>query len=704
MAFDPASAKLVKKKFDPNTAVVVPSLVESGRPPQVPLPKEFGPRPVDISPVDAFKRPVLAAFSEGFAEPRKNDPWGINPENRSFTALDIPYDVARGLLELGESTYGGIKQGTGQLLYNMGASQSSPSVIADRAFEPLEIGLQTSGMNPAGLAPRIASGLTIANRARMGARLPLPTPAALSAEQQAKLDLYNLGKKHGVDLLPADIGGQTLKATTGGFGQTPLAGPQIRSAAMRANQQMGAATGKVALRQGQVVPTVEAGEALKVGAQKYAKVTSQRGGRLYDKAEAMAGDTRINPESAVNELDKEIMTLMEGGQAANSPAIQKLQEYRDRLTRFDEAGGMSFKGVRQVISDLGAEAYSPEMRANNTSRILNNVSRKAQEDLTNSIRQTGNPKTIKALDTANAYWSNRASTIDDVLEPILGEGRSGEDVVSAVESMSRGTKGGSRRLAGVFAAMPPKAADNARATIISRLGAATPGAQNAAGDVFSSSTFLANWNKMKPEGKQALFGNNPVVARHLDDLARLAEARKSTEALGNVSSTGRAVITGQVLKGAAEIGGLAMAGHFTGIGIPTALTAAALDVGAGRLLSSPEFARIVAGAPKTSAAAASAATRARIAKQLLGLGARQAAFQPYINQIAEKISNPAPPPIDYSRGDATSPTLIDPSTVTEGDLAAAGPAPLPQEEVDIPDIALPAAPAMDVLEPVGAQQ
>ena len=666
MPFDPNTAKLVKK-FDPNTAVLVAPPMRYEPEPEVPLPEGWV-RPTGTGAADANARSATAAFREGFAAPRRNDPFGLNPENRSpISILNVPYDLARGGLELGESLYGGVKQGTGQLLYNMGVSKSSPSSIADKAFEPLEIALQTAGMNPAGLAPRLASNLTLANQARMGTRFPLPTPAVLSAEQQAKLDLYNLGKKHGVDLLPADIGGQTLKATTGGMGQTLLGGPQIRSAAARANQQMNAATGNVALRQGQVVPTVEAGEALKVGAQKYAKVTSQRGGRLYDKAEATAGDTRINPESAVNELDKEIMTLMEGGQEANSPAIQKLQEYRDRLTRFDEAGGMSFKGVRQVISDLGAEAYSPEMRANNTSRILNNVSRKAQEDLANSIRQTGNPKAIKDLDTANAYWSNRASTIDDVLEPILGEGKSGEDVVSAIESMSRGTKGGSRRLAGVFAAMPPGAANNARATLISRLGAATPGAQNAAGDVFSSSTFLTNWNKMTPEGKQALFGNNPVVSRQLDELARLAGARKSTEALGNVSNTGRAVNVGQTLRGAGEVGALALAGNF--LGVPAALTVAALDAGAGRLLSSPEFARIVAGAPKSAKAMASAATRARITKQLATLAVRQPGFQPYINKISDAISAPPPAPVNYL-GEDKPISKVDYSKMSLGELEA----------------------------------
>ena len=677
MAFDPNTAKLVKK-FDPNTAVLVAPPMKYEPEPDVPLPEGWV-KPTGTGAADPWARSASAAFREGYLKPRENDPFGLNHENRSFTAADIPFSMARAGLEFGESLYGGIKQGTGQLLYNMGASQSSPSVIANRAFELPEYQFMTSGTNWAGFAPRTASGLTLANQARRGVGLPAAPARVLSAEQQRKLDLYNLGQQYDTDLLPADIAGTgvvggTLRGFTAGSGQTILGGPQVRAASTLASEQMGDALGRTARMQGQPLTVLELGEEVKRGGKTYVETSSARGNRLYNKARDAAGDLRIPTERAVNAVDKAILDVMKGGKAADDPAVLKLQGVRDRLTRFDDVGGMEFDGVRRVISDLGAEAFSPDMISNNLSSVLKNIRAEAREDLNTAVRRTGDRRTIKRLNDANLFWQNRVETVHDILEPIMGAGKSGEDVVAAIMQMAQGRRGGVRRLSGLFNALPPKAADNARATLIQTLGQAKAGAQGAEGGVFSPSTFLTNWNNMGPEGKNALVGNNPAVKRHLQNLARLAEARKATENLANTSSTARARnVSDYIERAARATAGAAQGAAYLGgavFDLGTTLAFAALDYGAGRLLSSPEFARIVADASKTPAAAASSAARARVAKQLLALGARQAGFQPYINQIVERISNPTPPPFDYSKGDETSPTSPDYSKMSLSELEA----------------------------------
>jgi len=524
----------------------------------------------------------------------------------------------------------------------------------------------------------------------------VPSARVLSPEQQRKLNLYNLSQQYDVDLLPADVagtgvGGGTLRGFTAGVGQTVLGGPQVRAASTRAGEQMGEAVSRTARMQGQPLTALEAGELMKSGANKYVETTRARADRLYGKARDAAGDLRIPTESAVNAVDEAILDAMEGGKAANDPAVLALQGVRDRLTRFDEMGGMSFNGVRQVISDLGAEAFGSEMVSNNLSRVLKNVRAAAREDLNTAVRRTGDPRTIKRLDDANRFWENRIETINDVLEPIVGAGKSGEDVVAAVRQMSQGKRGGARRLSGLLNALPSKAADNARATLIQTLGQVKSGAQGAEGGVFSPSTFLTNWNDMTPEGRNALIGSNPVVRRHLENLARLAEARKATEGLANTSATGRAINVADYLSRGAQSAAL-LGGAIYDFG--TALTFAALDAGAGKLLASPEFTRIIANAPKTPAAAASAAARARVAKQLLNLGARQAGFQPYINQIVEKISNPAPPAFDYSQVGEPAPEMPDFSNMSADDLATLRASMVPKDAVEDVDVALPAEPLM----------
>lgn len=75
-------------------------------------------------------------------------------------------------------------------------------------------------------------------------------------------------------------------------------------------------------------------------------------------------------------------------------------------------------------------------------------------------------------------------------------------------------------------------------SILSRLGKANPGAQNAAGDQFSLSTFMTNWNKISAESKGIIFGGKTkALRRELDGLVRVIDSLKKTDDLANRSQT-----------------------------------------------------------------------------------------------------------------------------------------------------------------------
>ena len=680
----PMQLRAAAEKAIPSPATPPPPA--SAEPPDVPLPEGFK-RPPSIGPADRFGRSASAAFREGFIKPRQNDPFGLNPENRSFTALDIPYDAARGLLELAESTYGGIKQGTGQLLYNMGASQSSPSVIADRVFELPEY---RSLIGPTGLG-----GLTrlprMANAPSLTSRIPVLGPAldrraaAARAEQTRRAELQALADRHGVDLLPADVAGPTVKGTTAGARQTSIGGAFIDNTATRANTQMSGATRAVAGRQGNVMSPVDAGEALQRGARNFSTRTSEQGGRMYRQAEAEAGNVQIDPSRAVNYIDSEIYRLSQSRVPGRAyPEIDELQAYRDRLTR---QGGLNFEGMQQILSDAKTAGRTDALRGTPVSRILGDVARRGAEDVDISLTLAGRNRAAQLYRRANAFWRDRVETIDNALEPILGAGKSGEDALAGLVAMAGDKKGGSNRLRRVLSSMPAADANNARATIISRLGRAKAGQQNADQDVFNTSTFLTNWSNMSVEGRRALFNNNPRVAQELDDLARIAEAKKLTASYANTSGTGRSVNYGQGLR---DAGVALVSGNL--IGIAPTLAALALNVGGGALLASPGFARILANAPRT---AANAAQRQRILTNLRSLAAREPGLGPYINEVAEKISNPTPPPFDYTKVGGTAPAPPDLSKLSETDVGALRASMLQEEAPDLQPVPEePAAPSM----------
>ncbi|MCH9838801.1 hypothetical protein K0U83_24260, partial [bacterium] len=82
------------------------------------------------------------------------------------------------------------------------------------------------------------------------------------------------------------------------------------------------------------------------------------------------------------------------------------------------------------------------------------------------------------------------------------------------------------------------------ASIVGRLGRATAGQQNAAGDAFSPSTFLTNWNRMDPEARRLLL---PEEARiEMEKLAKVAESVKVSNVERNASNTGTVVAAGAI--------------------------------------------------------------------------------------------------------------------------------------------------------------
>lgn len=595
--------------------------------PSVPLPSEFV-KPPSAGGIDIFDKSPVSAFGEGWDAARKGDRvLGLNPENRGKIAggwFDLPASSARAVLEIGEGLYGGVKRATGQVIRNTGLSQSSPEVIADRAFELPEFALL---MAPPGMftaAPRAASAAS----------------AARTAEQARRAQLAELARRHNVDLLPADVRGPGVKALTAGSRQTAIGGTLIDNAAVRANEQMGVAARTVAGRQGRPLSAVEAGEALQRGARTFSTRSSALGGRLYDRAAAEAGNTLFYPTRAVDNIDREIARLSQSRVPGRAyPEIEELQHFRDRLTR---PGGLTFEGMQQIISDAKKAGRTEALRGTDVTRILGETAQRGMQDVDIGLTVAGRHRAANAYRRANTFWRDRVETIDNALEPILGEGKSGEDALAGLQAMASGGKGGVGRLRSVLSSMPAADANNARATIIDRLGLASAGQQTAAGDAFNTSIFLTNWSKMSPEGKRALFGNNPRVAQELDDLARIAEAKKATSAYANTSGTGRAVNFSQGLKLTGEAAALLAAGHF--IGVAPALAIAALDVGGGALLASPGFARILASAPRT---AASAAQRQRILTNLAALAAREPGLAPYIDKVSQKISNPQSPELDY---------------------------------------------------------
>lgn len=390
--------------------------------------------------------------------------------------------------------------------------------------------------------------------------------------------------RQSVDLLPADAGGRASKIVTSAARSSPFSGNAIEQAAQRTQGQIQGAVDRTIGTQGRVITTDKAGEAIKGSAERYADVSANRGGQLYDRANQLAkGVKAIKPLQTIRAVDEQIARLSQDPTDEAKSLASELTTFRERI-----AGGVSVQGLRDARSRLSQGVFDGKMRSGQTQGMYKKILGNIADDIDAGLRAAGKPQAAQAFKVADKFWSDRVEQIDKVLQPIIGKDgvKGGEQVVETIESMARGKMGGNARLSRLIGGMSKEEAGNVRATIIDRLGKATAGQQSAEGDAFSASTFLTNWNKMTPQAKASLFSDGGLRS-NLDDIAKIAEGTKASQSINNTSNTTAAFM------GSAQ-------GTVAATSITKAIVGAGAQVLTGRLMASPSFARLLAKAPPTT--------------------------------------------------------------------------------------------------------
>lgn len=209
------------------------------------------------------------------------------------------------------------------------------------------------------------------------------------------------------------------------------------------------------------------------------------------------------------------------------------------------------------------------------------------------------PKATAAWNRANNFTRagmRRLEAIDHVIEKNGGP----EAVFAAATS---GTKEGATTLRAVMQSLPGDAQKTVSATVLRRLGRATPGRQNDLGEKFSTETFLTNWNSMSPAAKAVLFDRyGEKFRQNMDQIAKVASnLRDGSQVFRNSSGTGPATAQMSAVIGfvaALASGSLETAGLIAG-GVASANLSA-------RLMTNPRFVKWLATSTKAPAGTAPA--------------------------------------------------------------------------------------------------
>jgi hypothetical protein len=274
----------------------------------------------------------------------------------------------------------------------------------------------------------------------------------------------------------------------------------------------------------------------------------------------MPGQKPVNLSNTWREV-VQLTTPTPGAQATTTALINpRIQQLRDTLQQDIAAGGgqISYEAMKRIRSDIGEAITDFSLSPDTPTRELKRLYGALSRDMEEAARAQG-PAAVAAAKRANNYTRAVADRMETVQRVIDKNG--GPEKV--FEAAMAGTRDGGTTLRAVMQSLPQEGQKAVTAAVIKRMGLATPGAQDAAGDVFSAQTFLTNWNKVSPEAKRALFDRyGPQFTKDMDRVARVAQnIRDGSKVFANPSGTANraaAMTYGASLVGSLFTGGTAL--------------------------------------------------------------------------------------------------------------------------------------------------
>lgn len=376
----------------------------------------------------------------------------------------------------------------------------------------------------------------------------------------------------------------------------------------RIHQQgaLGRSVARVARRLSKKGGQFDGGVALQVGVDDFADGFRARQGQLYDDLDQfIAPDSAVRIDNFRSTID-DIATPLEGAEPLSnilqSPKLRALKTATDE-TLAAGGGTMPYRALKQMRSLIGDMLGNPKSVLDDApigqlKRLYGSLS----DDMRNAVTDAGGQPAINAWKRADGFTRAGHARADGLRR--LARDVEPEKIFKAFEASLRDGPTLARR---TLRSLKPTERDIVVSSVVRRMG--RPPAHQAGvdiseiDDVFSSETFLTNWNKFNREGGlDALFSFNRGYQRDLQKVANVAQmVREGSAVMRNPPNTASALINQSapfVIAGAFGLdAGLAAVGIPTSIGTNMSIPIAA-NAGASRLMASPRFVRWLAQATR----------------------------------------------------------------------------------------------------------
>jgi hypothetical protein len=290
-----------------------------------------------------------------------------------------------------------------------------------------------------------------------------------------------------------------------------------------------------------------------------------------------------------------------------SPKFASVLNHLDEAVANSPDGGIPFTVMRELRSRLGAMLSGDELVADINLRDVKRLYGALSDDMAATVEKVGGEPGRQAWLRATNHWKAGQERIQNVLDPLVRK-RTPEQVMNAMMS---GTREGATALRSTMRSLAPVEKRLVASNVLREMGKAPPGAQNAAGDLFSPEHFLTSWNRFSPEARSALFeGIDPKITQNLNLLAKAIDVRKQAgKVLYNPSGTAPNTMFWSIFNGLgqmATVGAGALAGTAAGGGVggamgavlaPTA-TAVGANILARKVFTNPRMIQWLVGTTK----------------------------------------------------------------------------------------------------------
>lgn len=280
-----------------------------------------------------------------------------------------------------------------------------------------------------------------------------------------------------------------------------------------------------------------AGRAIERGIELFGKNTGATKRALYWQADRFIPEqTQVGLPNTWQTIDK-LTTPMQGATATTAALINpRIAQLRETLAQDLAAGGgrIPYSALKRIRSDIGEAISDFSLTPDAGTRELKQLYASLSRDMEAAAQAQG-PAAVQAAKRANTYTRAVADRLEQV-QRVIDKNGGPEAVYNAAMS---GTRDGGTTLRAVMQSLPVDGQKAVTAAVIKRMGLATPGAQDAAGEAFSAATFLTNWNRVSPEARRALFDRfGPGFSRDIDRIASVADnIKQGSKVYANPSGT-----------------------------------------------------------------------------------------------------------------------------------------------------------------------